>query len=71
MDKRNCIDMESPPYLYQSGSSKKVKMSAVKSNCENHANNMNTSLYPGFDVNELYFDDADFDEDIFAVSRLS
>lgn len=70
MDKRS-IDMESPPFLCQNGSSKKVKMSVIKNNCENHSNNMNMSLYPGFDVNELYFDDADFDEDIFAVSHHS
>lgn len=44
-----------------------------RSSSENHAiNNMqmnnSTYPYPGFDVNDLCFDDDDFDSDIFAVS---
>lgn len=60
--------MDSPPCVYQNGSSKKVKTS-IRNNFENHAiNNMQVDMYPGFDVNDLCFDDDDFDSDIFAVS---
>lgn len=72
MDKRNCMEMENLSCPFQKGSSKKAKMSK-RSSSENHAiNNMqmnnSTYPYPGFDVNDLCFDDDDFDSDIFAVS---
>lgn len=64
MDKRGYIDVESPPdpIANHNGAIRKKLKVAEKLSFENDGNSMNMcnnndSLYPGFDVNDLCFDD--------------
>lgn len=78
MEKRGCIEVESPPnHISHNGTLKKVKIATISNENNGNAINLNfpienSDLDPGFDVNELCFDDDDdFDMDIFAVSEIN
>jgi hypothetical protein len=80
MDKRSYIEVESPPNAIatKNGAIKKKIRISEKLDFENNGNAMNfvnvnmsvlnNSLYPGFDINDLCFDDDD-ELDLINVSK--
>lgn len=77
MEKRSCIEIESPPNLITNGIKKKKSMSAEE-NVENNINTMNFNVdidssfpYPGFDINDCCFDDEEFEIEMHQEVRIN
>ena len=74
MDKRGYTDVVSPTGDHGSGAfKKKIKVEENYQNYENNGNSLNTnlmsdSLDPGYDINDLCFDDC---EDELGLSNVS